>query len=110
MGDDSRDLFLGHAVLFGVFQMELQRRIGHTGRHQRHHRDDAAGLDIDAVIVPVLTEQDIIVIMCKCRGKLAKSVPASGLYNFLHRRILPLNIVRDAFILQLKPWLKSSLF
>ena len=48
-----------------------------AGSHQRHHCDDAAGLDVNAVIVPILAKKNVIVIMCKGRGKLAQGVAAS---------------------------------
>ena len=99
MGDDGGDLLLGHAVVLGVLQMELQRRIGHAGGHQRHHRDDAAGLDVDAVVVPVLAEENVIIVMCKSRGKLAESVPASSLYDFFHKTKPPMNLEFDTLIL-----------
>jgi len=63
VGDDRCDLLSGHAVMFGVFQMIAQRGIRHAGGHQRHHRDDAPGLQVDIRVVPVLPEQNIVVEM-----------------------------------------------
>ena len=85
MGDDGGDLFLGHAVGLGILQVEFQGRIRHAGGHQGHHGEDAAGLDVDAVVVSVLAEENIIVVMRKGRSKCAKSIPASGLYDLFHK-------------------------
>ena len=53
--------------------------------HQRHHRDDAAGLDVDGVIVPVLAKENIVVIMGESRGKGAQSIPSGSLYDLFYK-------------------------
>lgn len=45
----------------------------------------AAVFGVDAVVVSVLAEENIIVVMRKGRSKCAKSIPASGLYDLFHK-------------------------
>ena len=85
VGDDGGNLLLSHTVGLGVLQVELEGRIGDAGSHQRGHGDDAAGFDVEAVVVPVLTEENIVVVVGEGRGKGAEGVAASGLYDlFFH--------------------------
>ena len=88
VGDDGGDLLLGHAVVLGVLQVILQRGIGHAGRHQRNHGEDAAGLQVDGVIVPVLAKENVVVVVSKCRCECAQRIAASGLYDLFHKSCL----------------------
>ena len=56
VGDDGCDFFLGYAVVFGIFQMEFEGGIGDAGSHQGYYGDDASGLYVDILIIPVFTE------------------------------------------------------
>ena len=84
VGDDRGDLFLRDAVRLRVLEMELEGRIGDALRHERDDRDDAARLYVDILIVPVLAEENIVIVMCKLRGELAECISACRLYYFRH--------------------------
>ena len=56
VGDDGSDFFLGYAVVFGIFQVEFEGGISDAGSHQGYYGDDASGLYVDILIVPVFSK------------------------------------------------------
>ena len=56
MGDNGCDFLLGHPMFFCIHKVELQRRIRNTGCHQGYHGNNASGLYINVLIVPVFSK------------------------------------------------------
>ena len=83
VGDDGGDLLFGDAVVFGVLQMVAQGGIGDAGGHQRHHGDDALGLQVQGFLIPDLTEQHVVVEMGEAGGKISQLRPPGGLCDLL---------------------------
>ena len=87
MGNDSGDFLLGDAVVLGIGEVILQGRIGNAHGHERDNSNNAAGLQIDVLIVPVLSKENIIIVVGKIRSKGAEGISSCCLYylfGFVH--------------------------
>ena len=88
VGDDGGHLLPGDAGLFGVFQVVFQGGVRDAGGHQGRHRHDASGLVVHAGVVPILTEENVVIVVGKGGGEGSQSRPARSLGNRFHMAYL----------------------
>ena len=81
MRDRRSHLLLRDAVGLGVGDMELQRAVGDALSHERNHGDEAAGAEVQVLVVPVLAEQYVVVEVRELGGEIAQLVVSCGLHD-----------------------------
>ena len=82
MGNNGCHFLFCYPMTFCIFQMISKRRVCYAGCHQRYNRNDTLQFDGNCLFIPYLSEQHIIIQMCKHRCKISKAFPSCGLYNF----------------------------
>lgn len=83
MGEDFGHLCPGHPVLFGRFEMVLERGIGQPLRHEGYHRDDGTVAERKQVVAaPYFPEEDVVVQVCEFGRELSERVASGGLLDF----------------------------
>ena len=61
--------------------MIAQGCVGNAGGHQRHHGNDTSCFQVNIFVVPVLAEQNIIVVMGKIGSELTEAISARRLFD-----------------------------
>ena len=82
MGNNGCHFLFCYPMAFCIFQMVSKRRVCYAGCHQRYDSNDTLQFDGNCLFIPYLSEQHIIIQMCKHRCKISKAFPSCGLYNF----------------------------
>ena len=81
MGYGSCEFLAGHAVRLGVLDMIRKRTVGNALRHKGRDGEKAAGLEVDALVVPILAEEHIVVEVRELGREAAKLVSACSLFD-----------------------------